>query len=71
MEDSDLGVFLGLEFDGTPGLMEEFPLLIGVSNRQRRFVIHERGQIVAHAAWRPLELHAETDRPWSKLETGS
>ena len=50
--------FLDLEFDGSPGIAHEFPLLVGERNRGRSFVLREREAIVSHAAWRPLELIA-------------
>jgi predicted N-acetyltransferase YhbS len=49
---------LDREFDGTSGLIQEFPLLVGAGNRSRRLVIAERGEIVAHAAWRPFWLRS-------------
>ena len=54
--------FLDQEFDGVAGLLQEFPLLIGASNRGRRFVLEEEGRIVAHAAWRPLILRSGAER---------
>ena len=62
LDDPDLSVFLDREFDGTPGLIQEFPLLVGASNRARRFVIEEDGRIVTHAAWRPFCLLSGTER---------
>ena len=45
--------FLDLEFDGSPGIAREFPLLVGERNPGRSFVLRERDAIVSHAAWRP------------------
>lgn len=53
-----LAAFLDRHFDGTPGLAREFPLLLGGDNAQRRLVLEAAGQIVAHAAWRPLRLRS-------------
>jgi GNAT superfamily N-acetyltransferase len=54
-------------FDGTPGLCEEFPLLLCPDNAQRSWVFEiEPGpgpaRAVAHAAWRPLELICADER---------
>ncbi len=54
--------FLDLEFDGSPGIAREFPLLVGERNPGRSFVLRERDAIVSHAAWRPLELLAGARR---------
>ncbi len=58
ISDAGLRGFLDVEFDGRPGLIEEFPLLVGPSNRHRCLVIREGPEIVAHAAWRPLILRS-------------
>ena len=57
-DDSKLRELLDREFDGTPGLMEEFPLLVGSANPERSFVAEENGQLVGHTAWRPLVLRS-------------
>ena len=56
--DAVLRGFLDVEFDGRPGLVEEFPLLVGSDNRHRCLVLREGGEMVAHAAWRPLVLRS-------------
>lgn len=56
--DSSLRELLDREFDGTPGLMEEFPILVGPENRARRFVMEQNGRTVAHTAWRSLVLRS-------------
>lgn len=55
-DDRALGAFLDRHFDGVPGVCEEFPLLVGESNRARRLVLRDADGIAAHAAWKPLEL---------------
>jgi predicted N-acetyltransferase YhbS len=55
-DDSALWCFLDSEFDGVPGLADEYPLLVGPTNRVRRWVIREGERITAHAAWVPLTL---------------
>ena len=59
---ASLESFLDLEFDGSPGIAREFPLLVGEHNPGRSFVLRERDAIVSHAAWRPLKLHAGARR---------
>jgi predicted N-acetyltransferase YhbS len=54
--------FLERHFDGRPGLVEEFPLLVGEGNRERRIVARTRDTIVAHSAWRPLVLRSGEER---------
>ncbi|MEE9281739.1 MAG: GNAT family N-acetyltransferase [Myxococcota bacterium] len=54
--------FLDLEFDGTPGVAREFPLLVAPRNPGRSRVLREGGEILSHAAWRPLELVLGTRR---------
>ena len=61
ISDAELRRFLDVEFDGRPGLIEEFPLLAGSSNVHRCFVIREGPEIVAHAAWRPLVLRSRSN----------
>ena len=56
VDDLCIGAFLDQEFDGAAGLLQEFPLLIGEANRLRRFVLEKEGELLAHAAWRPLTL---------------
>ncbi len=57
-----LASFLDLEFDGTPGIAREFPLLVGERNPGRSYVLRERDAVISHAAWRPLELHSGARR---------
>ncbi len=57
-----LASFLDLEFDGTPGIAREFPLLVGKRNPGRSYVLRERDAVISHAAWRPLELHSGARR---------
>ena len=52
--------FLDSEFDGTPGIAAEFPLLVAERALERCLVVEGSHGPVAHAAWRPLEL--VTDR---------
>jgi predicted N-acetyltransferase YhbS len=52
----EIAAFLDEAFDGAPGIAAEFPLLVGANEHERRLVIRARGRLVAHAAWRPLEL---------------
>lgn len=54
--------FLDREFDGTPGIAREFPLLIGARNPGRSWILTDEGSILSHAAWRPLELRAGARR---------
>lgn len=62
LDDARLGHFLDREFDGAGGLLNEFPLLMGTLNRSRRLVLEEEGELVAHAAWRPLGLRSGRER---------
>lgn len=56
-DDAALAQLLDVHFDGQPGLLREFPLLLGSDNRARCRVLGDgRGGYRAHAAWRPLEL---------------
>ncbi len=56
-DDAALAQLLDRHFDGRPGLLREFPLLLGRDNRARCRVLCDRdGGYRAHAAWRPLEL---------------
>ena len=55
-DDAPLFAFLDAEFDGVPGLAVEYPLLVGPTNRTRRWVIREDQRFTAHAAWIPLTL---------------
>lgn len=56
VDDLCIGAFLDREFDGAGGLLQEFPLLLGEANRSRRLVLEKEGELLAHAAWRPLTL---------------
>ena len=57
LDDAALAQLLDLHFDGCPGLLREFPLLLGSDNRARCRVLDDAlGGYRAHAAWRPLEL---------------
>jgi predicted N-acetyltransferase YhbS len=53
---------LDRHFDGLPGLVEEFPLLLAAANASRSWVFEAHGDCVAHAAWRPLELACGSER---------
>jgi predicted N-acetyltransferase YhbS len=55
-EHAELENFLDREFDGTSGIADEFPLLVGPRNPGRSLILRERGAIVSHAAWRRLTL---------------
>lgn len=55
---AELSAFLDHAFDGKPGIASEFPLLVGANAHERRLVIRARGELVAHAAWRPLALRS-------------
>lgn len=56
-DDAALAQLLDRHFDGRPGLLREFPLLLGRDNRARcRVLCDPAGGYRAHAAWRPLEL---------------
>jgi predicted N-acetyltransferase YhbS len=56
-DDAALAQLLDGHFDGQPGLLREFPLLLGSDNRARCRVVGDgRGGYLAHAAWRPLQL---------------
>jgi len=58
-----LARLLDEHFDGRPGLMQEFPLLIRESLAGRGFVwAQPELGYVAHAAWKPLELVADERR---------
>ena len=57
-----LACLLDEHFDGRPGLVEELPLLLGPTNRERCFVAEHDGAYLAHAAWRPLSLLSGTER---------
>jgi predicted N-acetyltransferase YhbS len=57
-----LRALLDVHFDGGPGLLEEFPLLTGRDNRSRCRVIADGAELVAHAAWRPVELVCRSER---------
>ena len=60
--DAPLAALLDAHFDGTPGVIEEFPLLVGGENRRRCKVISAGGEYLAHAAWRPVTLRTESGR---------
>jgi predicted N-acetyltransferase YhbS len=60
--DSEIRGLLDREFDGTPGLVDEFPLLVGAANRNRSLVAEADGRVVAHAAWRALVLRVGEER---------
>jgi predicted N-acetyltransferase YhbS len=55
-DDRALWQLLDRDFDGAPGLAAEYPLLVGPSNRDRRWVIREGECFAAHAAWVPVNL---------------
>jgi predicted N-acetyltransferase YhbS len=56
-DDAALAQLLDVHFDGCPGLLQEFPLLLGRANRSRCRVLGDgHGGYRAHAAWRRLEL---------------
>ena len=61
-DDAGVRAFLDREFDGAPGVCDEFPALTAPSNAGRRFVIEAEARIVAHAAWRPLTLRSSLGR---------
>ncbi|MCP4003080.1 MAG: GNAT family N-acetyltransferase [bacterium] len=53
--------FLDCHFDGTPGVVDEFPTLMGPGGRS--FVLRgEADQVIAHAAWRPCTLRCGEKR---------
>lgn len=61
-DDRKLKALLDLEFDGRPGLIEEFPLLVGRGRQGGGFVYEHSNQYVAHTAWRPFELVSGAER---------
>ena len=62
VEDAPLRTLLDREFDGTPGIFDEFPTLMGEANRGRRLIAESDGALVAHAAWRPFTLRSGARR---------
>lgn len=61
-DDAPLAALLDRHFDGRPGLLDEFPLLVGQANRRRCRVIERAGAYLAHAAWRPMLLVSGRER---------
>lgn len=55
-DDSAIRQLLDTEFDRRPGVVDEYPVLMSAINRPRRWIARESGAVVAHAAWRPLQL---------------
>ena len=58
-DDRPLAALLDAHFDGRPGLLSEFPLLLDRASRARCRVFRKGDDYVAHASWRPLELALE------------
>jgi GNAT superfamily N-acetyltransferase len=61
-EPAVLRELLDAHFGGGPGVIEEFPLLLGAEHGGRSWLLLDGGRALAHAAWRPLALHCGPQR---------
>ena len=61
-DDSELAAFLDHEFDQIPGLLGEYPLLVGSQSDGESWVIRSDGAVVAHTAWCRMTLRCGAEQ---------